>query len=366
MFDKILKYNLEQGKILKKYNQSLDDMIQPNLSLIEEGHKIESFEINSLPSNDIESMEGLESLQNNFNQLLAEYNQVYKLFSEDLLNKNMSKKKIINYLGKVISDNEGFYYYVNNFGYTHKYTPNAWDDNNESCPHNSISYKGDINDFKKGHSMVKGQPCNVAGKNIQNISTGEIAWVDIKGTKHIFTSNANLPSSCRNKAIKLSSDDYNLIPNGSPMTNTDECISLDVNPIIWKNMQDLEKQIKKESVKLNKQMKQMKIENNDMQQLLNSKRQTLYKNIDTISKSKKDVLQHNNMLVEISGEEDDATLRMKSNYYSYILWILIMVIIIVTTFSYSIKSNENISGIVYVILALFILMILVSLYNYFF
>lgn len=366
MFDNILKYNLEQGKILKKYNQSLDDMIQPNLSLIEKGTKIENFDLNSISFNNTDSIEGLEPLQNNFNKLLAEYNQVYKLFSEDLLNKNLSKKKIINYLGKVISDNDGAYYYVNNFGYTHKYTNNAWNNNNESCPHNVISYKGDMDDFKKGHNMVKGQPCNVAGKNIKNTETQEIAWVDIKGIKHIFTSNANLPSSCKNKAIKLSNDDYNLIPNGSPMSNTDECISLDINPAIWKKMQELEKKIKQESVKLNSQMKKMKIENNDMQKLIDKKRQTLYKNIDTISGSKNEIVQNNNMLIEISSKENDANLRMKSNYSVYVVWILIMIIIIYSIFSYSLNDSSNVSGMLYVIIALFTLMILVSLYNYYF
>ena len=47
------------------------------------------------------------------------------MFSEDILHKNQSKKKIVDYLGKVISTEDGTNYYVNNYGYTHMYCGNT-------------------------------------------------------------------------------------------------------------------------------------------------------------------------------------------------------------------------------------------------
>ena len=41
--------------------------------------------------------------------------------------------------------------------------------------------------FQIGSIMGKGQPCDVAGKNVQNTKTKEYAWVDIKGKKHVYS-----------------------------------------------------------------------------------------------------------------------------------------------------------------------------------
>lgn len=47
----------------------------------------------NLSSTDKKSIEGLENIENSFNRTLAEYNELYKEFNEDLLNRNQAKNQ---------------------------------------------------------------------------------------------------------------------------------------------------------------------------------------------------------------------------------------------------------------------------------
>ena len=72
------------------------------------------------------------------------------------------------------------------------------------------------------------------------------------------------------------------------------------------------------------------------------------------------------MLVQMSGEEEDASLRMTSNYYGYLIWILLMILIVSLTVKSSLgKEGGPISPIVYLISAIFLLIFVVFLYNKF-
>ncbi len=79
------KYNLEQGKAILNYNEEVDDIVKPHLKIIQEGSLIEGLNGSSgLSLKDKKTVEGLQSIENEFNKTIAQYNQVYKQFSEDL------------------------------------------------------------------------------------------------------------------------------------------------------------------------------------------------------------------------------------------------------------------------------------------
>ena len=67
--------------------------------------------------------------------------------------------------------------------------------------------------------------------------------------------------------------------------------------------------------------------------------------------------------MQIVGEESDSSMRMTSNYYSYIIWIFIVIFIISLTVAASTNDGEKVTSITYVIVAIFVLMFLVYLYN---
>ena len=56
-----------------------------------------------------------------------------------------------------------------------------------SCSKEPIDITVDeFNKLLKGPNMGVGQSCDVAGYNVQNKSSGEHSWVDIKGVRHIY------------------------------------------------------------------------------------------------------------------------------------------------------------------------------------
>ena len=116
--------------------------------------------------------------------------------------------------------------------------------NDNSCPSVAVPYIGHLNAFNKGTPMNMGQPCNIAGKNIVNTDTKEEAWVDIKGIKHPYSSNIKSSTCSKKTTINLSKEQYDNIPTGSTMRETDQCVTLDVNPTLWAKLQSLNTQMK--------------------------------------------------------------------------------------------------------------------------
>jgi len=358
----ILKFNLDQGKDILTYNDDMDKIVSPHLKLIQTSTLIEGLNGANMSYNDKKALEGLQNIENQFNQTLALYAQTYKQLNEDILTKRQSSEKIVDYLGKVVADTDGNNYYVNNFGFTHKYSPNAWENNNSSCPSTSVSYGGSMNDFQTTLPMVQGQPCKIAGQNIKNQDTKEEAWVDIKGVKHPY-SNLEKNASCSSQSIEMSSRDYNLIPSGSAMSRTDSCMALDVNPQVWSRLQQINTQLKNQAVKLTVEINKLALEDNESKQQLMNKRQQLLSYIDTIDNDRNDITSNNNILMQVGGEETDSSLRMTSNYYSYIIWIFIMIFIISLTVAISTNDNDKVIGISYVIISIFVLIFIVYLYK---
>ena len=360
--DNMEYFNLEQGKDILQYNDDMDEIVSPHLKLIQSSTLKEGLPGSNLSHIDKKSLEGLQNIENKFNQTLALYAQTYKQFNEDLLTKRQSSKKIVDYLGKVVSDTDGNNYYVNNFGFTHKYSDNAWEKNNNSCPSTSTTYNQKMTNFKSALPMVQGQPCKIAGQNIKNKDTKEQAWVDIKGIKHPY-SNKKKNESCSTKPIVLSASDYNLIPTGGAMSKTDECLSLDVNPNLWSRLQRLNKKLKKQALQLSEEIEKLSLEDSNTKQELMNKRQQLLSYIETSEHDRNDIINSNAMLMQVVGEESDSSMRMTSNYYSYIIWIFVVIFIICLTIAAATNDGEKVTGITYIILAFFILMFLIYLYR---
>ena len=360
--DNMEYFNLEQGKDILQYNDDMDEIVSPHLKLIQSSTLKEGLPGSNLSHIDKKSLEGLQNIENKFNQTLALYAQTYKQFNEDLLTKRQSSKKIVDYLGKVVSDTDGNNYYVNNFGFTHKYSDNAWEKNNDSCPSTSTTYNQKMTNFKSALPMVQGQPCKIAGQNIKNKDTKEQAWVDIKGIKHPY-SNKKKNESCSTKPIVLSASDYNLIPTGGAMSKTDECLSLDVNPNLWSRLQRLNKKLKKQALQLSEEIEKLSLEDSNTKQELMNKRQQLLSYIESNDRDRDDIVNSNSMLMQVVGEESDSSMRMTSNYYSYIIWIFVVIFIISLTIVAATNEGEKVTGITYIIVAFFILMFLIYLYR---
>jgi hypothetical protein len=121
------------------------------------------------------------------------------------------------------------YAYINKYGYKHKF-PNAasWVQKNTDCSLGTtiITEASYSSIGRSAADMSNGQPC-IAGELINDGSTTNYAWVDVKGVKHKFTdiSKATWHTTCRSLLTKklTAAQGYDKIPTGAPMKATDAC-----------------------------------------------------------------------------------------------------------------------------------------------
>ena len=361
------KYNLEQGKAILNYNEKVDDIVKPHLKIIQEGSLIEGLNGSSgLSLKDKKTVEGLQSIENEFNKTIAQYNQVYKQFSEDLMNRKNQLNEVSPYLGKNIRNSSGGIYYVNNFGNYYWYSGDAWNDGNpEGCPAGYEQLPGEVpSQLTRGANMNVGTPCGAAGQVVKNTDSGDMAWVDIQGYKHSFPEGTKMSSSCAQMNIlELSNDAYNAIPSGNSMSSVEPCMSLDVNPTIWKQLNQLNIKLKFQAAAITKEINSLSTQDQSVNNQLSQTRIKMNTYIDQIDKDNLMLAKNTRMLVTAGGEQEDSELRMTSNYYFLLIWILLMFLIISLSMAAYASDSKKIAGISYVIVAVFTLLFIVYLYN---
>ena len=363
----IFKYNLEQGKAILNYNEEVDDIVKPHLKIIQEGSLIEGLNGSSgLSLKDKKTVEGLQSIENEFNKTIAQYNQVYKQFSEDLMNRKNQLNEVSPYLGKNIrNSSNGGIYYVNNFGNYYWYSGAAWGDRNPDCPSGYEQLPGEIpSQLTRGANMGVGTPCGAAGQVVKNTESGDMAWVDIQGNKHSFPEGTKMSSSCAQMNIlEVSNDAYNAIPTGNSMSSVDPCMALDVNPTIWKQLNELNVKLKFQAAAITKEINSLSTQDQSINSQLSQTRNKMNNYIDQIDKDNLMLTKNKRMLVTAGGEQEDSSLRMTSNYYFLLIWILLMFLIISLSMAAYASDSKKIAGISYVIIAVFTLLFIVYLYN---
>ena len=361
------KYNLEQGKAILNYNEEVDDIVKPHLKIIQEGSLIEGLNGSSgLSLKDKKTVEGLQSIENEFNKTIAQYNLVYKQFSEDLMNRKNQLNEVSPYLGKNIrNSSNGGIYYVNNFGNYYWYSGAAWGDRNPDCPSGYEQLPGEIpSQLTRGANMGVGTPCGAAGQVVKNTESGDMAWVDIQGNKHSFPEGTKMSSSCAQMNIlEVSNDAYNAIPTGNSMSSVDPCMALDVNPTIWKQLNELNVKLKFQAAAITKEINSLSTQDQSINSQLSQTRNKMNNYIDQIDKDNLMLTKNKRMLVTAGGEQEDSSLRMTSNYYFLLIWILLMFLIISLSMAAYASDSKKIAGISYVVVAVFTLLFIVYLYN---
>jgi hypothetical protein len=326
---------LKQGQDFLKNEKTIEENVTPHLKLIAEtsSPELKSL-IEGMSNKNIthKNSDKLDGLQNKFNKTLKEYYETYQRFSEDLLKRSQSKQKVSNYLGKVInySNDSDVYYYVNNYGYTHKYSNSAWKNNDSSCETSSTTFEGETSSLQSGPVMGSGQPCGVAGSNIKNKSTGEYAWVDIKGYKHVYENN-NLKTCLQKNTIELEESLYDAIPTGSNMKDVTDCTTLDVNPGTYTKLIKLNKEVKMYAKKMLTEVNKMSDKDEEIQNEINRKKSELQNYLNTINDNSSNMLLTRHSLPTVHGENEDSQLNMTSNYYKYLLTHIILAVIIAAT-----------------------------------
>ena len=330
--------NLLQGQKYMEYGRSYASEVRPELELLQ---------VTSIPgvSSIIEPLQGNDStgaanpaatsavsdIENDFNKTLSEYSAAHRSFSQEMLEKTQAQKDVQKYYGKVISEDGVSYSYVNDFGYTHRYSNDAWGKNDASCPSDptDISAEESAKLSLTGPDMGIGQACGMAGTNIKNKTTSEVAWVDIKGYKHVYSSSVwdEKDSTCDTSTTTLEGSSYDAIPSGSPMVNTTLCEQLNVDPGTWKKLSQLNDKLVSLAGQMNKELGDLTVTDNKLKQDLTNQQANLNSYITILEDDKKELGHFNSTYTTAGGINESSGLVLNSNRIHYLVWLILSITI---------------------------------------
>uniref|UniRef100_A0A6C0JWQ6 Uncharacterized protein n=1 Tax=viral metagenome TaxID=1070528 RepID=A0A6C0JWQ6_9ZZZZ len=354
--------NLEQGR---QFNQSTAEHVQDTLPYLSALQKIHLPGISSIVENmdttrtsvsyKNGSHDEISRLENEFNKTLVQYNTVYKLFNESIVQPN-AIKDLTPYLGKNIKTNDGNYSYINDYGYTHKYSTDAWANKDISCSLDTVALDTDVS-FQLGPDMGIQQPCGMAGKNIQNTQTNEYAWVDIKGYKHIYSSDVwnTKTSECNRDIIMLSNNTYNAIPSGANMTSTDTCIQSDIDPNIWTNLVQLNDNLYQIAKQISVNLDTVIVEDTQLQTSLNNSQKDIMEITNGIQQDRTQLQRYSNSLASTEANETDSYLKQTMYYQERMIWFILLLTIISLMVYALVYSSSQQDDIIVLIVSIFIL-----------
>ena len=332
---------LRQGQELMDYTRHYNRQITPQLGRLEEttmpgvGSVIEAMDTQkpkvAVPN---QKPDEISKLEDEYNKTLVEYQSTYQLFSESVLKLRKAEKETSKYFGQAITSTDGNYKYVNDFGYTHKYSTDAWANNSSSCPSDAITVNDKLmQQFHNGPDMGVGQACGVAGKNVQNKETKEISWVDIQGKRHVYSTDLwkKKEATCNVAIIELPASQYKAIPEGSAMKPTDTCLQLDIDPAIWSKLMKLNDKLLLLSEQLAIKLGELVVQDVELQMALQGMQTKLNQTISQIKSDRNNINHYQTTMVTTSGELEDATLNQRMRYIQMIAWFFALIAVIALT-----------------------------------
>ena len=354
----------------------------------------------------------LLDLEKKLSELTTEYTTQYRLYTEDLLTRSRFLQTNSQYLNKLVrdmsytgSDASAAFYYVNTFGYTHRYKDLSsvmlYDD--KTCPaitrNDALSSDDKLNPFKitpasfvdissastnggfskfsdlASYDMTGYTPC-ITAKNVKlpgaSSSEDKYAWVDVEGKKHVYEAGVwpdKRHSSCLTSVvgepITLTSNQYNSIPTATdaPMKENSECFRASVAPTINSKLAEIKK-------KIDDTVAEIKKEN---QNILNSAANTT-------------IIQRDKTFAEKWGSLDDDILaqikKLLGNYYYpavYVFWCFIILVAVLMIFKFAFlfvspggggdigggEGNGNGGGVSLLGIVIMVLIVIFAVYYYF-
>lgn len=334
------KNNIEQGKDFINYEQKCIRKLLPDVKEVQKTSAPFLSSIKEPMQNLTESVKSFkENVQSDlskdeieFNKTLAHYASLHNSYFEDQLKPNKNQN----------NDN---YNYIHQQGELLKYNITNNTNNNADVINNSASI------------------LNYAGKNVRNAQTGEIAWVDIKGVKHIYSAGMwedkvrDKDSLCSADVVLLNSDVYNKIPVGSSMMKDSKCsTSISMNPATWMNLNDLSAKLVSLANKISKESNNSttthSVYNNQLQQYQSN----LSNKINELSQHQQSRSINNLDLTTLEGSYETTNALVIAQYYQYLVWIILTITVLFLLIKLTTLDDElQMVHIILLIVVLFII-----------
>jgi len=182
--------------------------------------------------------------------------------------------------------------------------------------------------FKKGPDMKPGEPCHLAGKNIRNSKTNQVAWVDLTGVKHAYPNSKMRDNliGCNNKVtVNLDDAKFSNVPTGSPMTNDGICLNISINEQDYTKLLKLNKQLQVLAAKIVHALDILISKDSETETEIRTKKSSIHAFLKNLKKERKDFDKNKQLINTMKYQSEDSHVRYVSNKYHMIAWGLLVV-----------------------------------------
>ena len=192
------------------------------------------------------------------------------------------------------------------------------------CDMNSLNT--DI--FKKGPKMTPGEPCHLAGKNIRNSKTNQVAWVDLTGVKHAYPNSKmrdNLIGCHTKVTVTLDDTKYSNVPSGPSMTNDGICLNIAVNEQDYTKLLKMNKELQVLAAKIVHALDILISKDSETETEIRTKKSSIHAFLKNLKKERKSFDKNKQLINTIKYQSEDSHVRYVSNKYHMIAWGLLVV-----------------------------------------
>ena len=303
---------------------------------------------------------GSDDLRRRLNDALNKCNTLAKLIQTELVENGQRLGHVRNLLGKWGALPDGSLLYINDYGYTTAYTSPKTPRSTRCStvlPTIEESQAPYIHD-NGNMSLMTGSmtPCGVAGRNIRNTSTGEAAWVDIKGIKHIYSSDVWKDKSgrCAIVPVEVSPEEWKAIREGGRMKKTSPCNTMDVDPELAYKYDKAQARLDIITREAIKQLEVLGGKDKELEMLLEaSRRQTVEREANQ-TKVAGEVNRRREKGGNLTGDLDSSQLVLLSSRSQMLVWLVLMITTISLAIAALVSGPGRLGDFVLVTLALLV------------
>ena len=359
------KESLLQGEKFKIYNKSLFNKEKKHTKLIQEtssrglGSIQEAMNSKSSLQKKNENVVTFDvnNIENEFNNTLQHYTTVYKEYMTDIISRNKAKSKLSKYFGKYVYTDNGGMYYINNYGYKQNLKNNGgailknlFNANDQSilpknCSNNYMKIDIDeLQQFENGADMNIHQPCDMAGKNIEN-QNGDKKWIDIKGHAYDYSNDMwnKKNKTCNLTPVSLTNDEFDSFnSNNNQMSQNVSCNRMLVDKSKWKELSQLNDKLIDLSSKIKMDIGELIVEDAVLNKQIGNKKRELNEYIEKLKKDKLNLEKTQSNIYSLKERQNLSDVYKNNSISMLIFWSVLAAIIILTLINVNllnVKSN---------------------------
>ena len=275
----------------------------------------------------------------------------------DIISRNKAKSKLSKYFGKYVYTDNGGMYYINNYGYKQNLKNNGgailknlFNSNDQSILPKNCSNKymkidiDELQQVENGADMNIHQPCDMAGKNIEN-QNGDKKWIDIKGHAYDYSNDMwnKKNKTCNLTPVSLTNDEFDSFnSNNNQMSQNVSCNRMLVDKSKWKELSQLNDKLIDLSSKIKMDIGELIVEDAVLNKQIGNKKRELNEYIEKLKKDKLNLEKTQSNIYSLKERQNLSDVYKNNSISMLIFWSVLAAIIILTLINVNllnVKSN---------------------------